>query len=166
MRPALICGIVFSLSACGGDAETLVESMECASGLEWAGGDDGNELMHPGRDCIGCHDDRGGPLLAFGGTVYGEAGEDDECAGLDGVIVTITDANQDDYVVTTNEAGNFYLRRSEAPNLTFPIFASIDKDGTVNRMFTPIEEGSCNTCHGKSGSGGASGRIISIPLTP
>jgi len=72
------------------------------TGLLACGGhdDEGDERMSPGQNCQACH---GFPIA---GTVYATATADSG-AGLAGVTVEITDANQTVHSYTTNSAGTF-----------------------------------------------------------
>lgn len=78
--------------ACGEVSEQVTPSANCISGRKWTAGDVGHPEMHPGRNCVGCHIDNDGPPLALGGTVYAVPGQDDDCYGVEGVVVQITAA--------------------------------------------------------------------------
>ncbi|MEZ4446807.1 MAG: hypothetical protein R3B72_47450 [Polyangiaceae bacterium] len=150
--------------ACGGEGEegegalTDVSTDVCGSGLQWTGGDEESPLMHPGLDCIGCHADRGeGPSYEAAGTVYGAFGEADDCAGLEGVLVEITDANGTLHSATTNRAGNFFI---EDASIATPITAKVTRAGNSLEMVDPVPSANCPTCHTSSGANGASGRIV------
>ena len=147
----------------GGEHGELVAQVpgdECVSGLRWVGGDEESPRMHPGGDCIGCHASRGeGPRYLVAGTVFEQLGEPDDCFGIDGVTVEITDAEGRTWSLATNDAGNFFLPAGEGP-LALPYRAAVVVDGARTEMATPQSEGSCATCHTAGGAGGAAGRII------
>lgn len=133
---------------------------ECVSGRKWVGGDEESTRMHPGGDCIGCHERSGeGPRYLVAGTVFEQLGEADDCFGLDGVTVEITDADGKEWTLTTNDAGNFYLPQSQGP-LAMPYRAAVVMDGVRTEMATAQSEGSCATCHSATGAQGAPGRVI------
>src|SRR5207237_7232 len=62
----------------------------CTSGKQGTTSDNGN--MDPGRACLACHQQRGGPRFAVGGTAYPTAHEPDQCVGIGGLNVVITDS--------------------------------------------------------------------------
>lgn len=153
---------VVGLAGCGDGSENLktVSTSVCASGKRWEGGDQGSEFMHPGRDCIKCHTERGeGRDFVLAGTVQQTLTEADECAGVEGVQVEITDANKKTYTLTTNASGNFFLERGKASGFTFPFTARVTNQGRVNEMTTAQSTGQCASCHTPEGLNDAPGRI-------
>lgn len=137
-----------------------VSADECASGLRWVGGDEESPRMHPGGDCIGCHQDEGeGPDYLVAGTVHSLLGEADGCFGVEGAEVEITDADGRVWSLPTNEAGNFYLSANDGP-LSPPYRAAVLMDGQRMEMAAPVSEGSCATCHTAQGLSGAPGRVV------
>jgi hypothetical protein len=108
--------------------------------------------MDPGRDCMGCHS------FAAAGTVYAGFNEPTNCAGVEGLTITITDANGTSWQLTSNAAGNFHL--GNAP-IVFPITASVSDGVNTRAMSTPQYSAACNSCHTESGSNGAPGRVVS-----
>jgi hypothetical protein len=131
----------------------------CTSNVHWTRGDRGSALMHPGGECVSCHDVNNGPAIAFGGTLYPTAHEPDDCNGVGGAQVAVTDAAGHVFTVTANSAGNFYLRPTST--LTFPITAKVTTtNGMVREMTTPQDNGDCNSCHTEAGSDLAPGRIM------
>jgi hypothetical protein len=118
--------------------------------------------MTPGRACIACHSGPvgdEGPRFLFLGTVYPTAHEPDDCNGVGGVQIEITDANGVVQTVTARSSGNFYAAGDPA-DLRFPITARVLRGTKVLPMVTPITTGDCNTCHTQEGKEGAPGRII------
>ena len=154
-----------SLAACmtasgddgGGGADSTPDS-RCASGLRWTGGNSESPLMHPGGDCIGCHSSGEGPRFLVAGTVSASLDEPADCFGVEGAVVTITDANGTSIDATSNAAGNFYI--SARQNLAMPIHASVQLGGHVNAMGAAQSTGACASCHTATGTGGAPGRIL------
>lgn len=166
--------LLLPLAACtgGGDDEggeggeggsgTPVDPAECASGMKWTGGDSESPLMHPGGDCIGCHASGEGPTFAVAGTVYDSSNEPLDCFGVAGATVEITDAANQVFTLTTNDAGNFFLRARDA-DVAMPIHAVVKYNGNEHAMSAAQSTGACNTCHTEQGANGAPGRIL-IPL--
>lgn len=147
-------------AACAGEDEDeeggTVASDLCASGLRWAGGNAESPQMHPGLDCIGCHTSgREGPRFSIAGTVHATLDEPDDCLGVPGVVVTITDAADQTVTLTTNHAGNFYTSQA----LTLPIRAHLAFDGREATMQASQSTGACASCHAP-GSPSAPGRIV------
>jgi hypothetical protein len=137
-----------------------VSTSECASGRKWVGGDEESPLMHPGRDCDGCHaDEDEGPRFHVGGTVYSQIREPDDCLGVEGVTVEITDAMMREFSLVSNEAGNFYLEVEEA-QVEFPISVRAIRADRSIAMTAMQTTGRCATCHTQMGANMAPGRII------
>jgi hypothetical protein len=128
----------------------------CTSGKTWTRNNHGSSSMHPGVACINCHETRG-PRFTFAGTVFPTAHEPDDCNGLSGVTVTVTDANGRTVTATSNSAGNFDSNRS----LTPPLHVTVSKGGKTRAMSGAVSNGDCNTCHTESGAQEAPGRIMS-----
>ena len=152
-------------TACAGEGDDdddegggrTVASDLCASGLRWAGGNQESPQMHPGRECIGCHTSGGeGPHFTLAGTVYANLEEPDDCLGVPGVVVTITDAVDHTVTLTSNQAGNFYTSQT----LTMPIRAQLAFDGREAMMQASQSTGACASCHTATGSAAAPGRIV------
>ena len=144
----------------GGGHVAEVSTDECSSGRKWVGGDEESSLMHPGGDCVGCHTREGeGPRYLAAGTIYAAVDEADDCFGVAGATVEITDAEGAVWSLTTNDAGNFWIDRDEGP-LAFPFRAKVVLDGTEIAMVTPQSEGSCASCHTQTGANQAVGRIF------
>ncbi|MBJ6764688.1 hypothetical protein JGU66_28300 [Myxococcaceae bacterium JPH2] len=137
-----------------------MSTAECASGLKWTGGDSGSSEMHPGGDCIQCHSQKSdAPRFVVAGTVHAAAHEANDCAGVEGAQVVITDAKQKAYTLQTNAAGNFYLRAGDAQDFAFPFTARVTHGSVERAMSTPQNTGACGSCHTVAGTQGAPGRI-------
>jgi hypothetical protein len=151
----LVTGATFA-AGCGGDTQSVSASV-CASGTKWSGGDHGSELMHPGRDCIACHEQEGrGPRFTLAGTVHAQQHEADDCFGVSGVTVQVTDANQKVVLtLTTNEAGNFFTEAAVAKPYKIQVLGS----GKSNAMAAAQTSGECASCHTQEGANGAPGRV-------
>jgi Fe-S cluster biogenesis protein NfuA len=155
-RSWLVLGLI--LAGCTGEEEETgaVPSELCASGWRWAGGNEESPLMHPGGNCIGCHSTGEGPRFGIAGTVHAAFDEPDDCFGVPGVAVTVTDATGLELQLMTNDAGNFFSGHT----LTMPIRARLAFDGRERTMtFTP-QTGACASCHTATGANSAPGRIV------
>jgi hypothetical protein len=167
----LLATIVF---ACNDELTQEVPEDVCMSmgpnysvrpGTQWIGGRRASPEMYPGRDCVGCHLDNDGPELMFGGTVYPyeqrlDFGRNatrtpptgDDCFGLEGVTVTVTGGDGQEYVTTTNAAGNFFLE-GKASDLKKPysVQISYQPDFQDPPNAPPMGEqpfyGGCGRCH-------------------
>jgi hypothetical protein len=147
-----------------------VDAATCYSGLRWTGGESPSAEMHPGSDCVGCHRETDAPPLIAAGTLYAIGGGRvpeplEDCFGLEGVAVTITDAEGREYSTVTNRAGNFYFEGEES-DFALPYAASIrwDLEGRemVTHMFSTPSYGGCARCH-NSGLGPVGSRLYEPP---
>jgi hypothetical protein len=138
--------------------DTADPNDDCVSDMYWMSGNMGSQFMHPGRDCLACHQNFNEvPGLVLAGTVYENLHEVDECDGVEGVTVTITDFNGVVFQTTTNAAGNFGLFE---PSLVPPYTARLDWQGRTRMMAAEQTPTSCNSCHSLSGAEQAPGRIL------
>jgi hypothetical protein len=97
--------------------------------------------MRPGENCKGCHD------FTLAGTVFPSTqaqGSD----GIDGVTVTVVDANQKTLTLTSNSAGNFYTKNAVA----WPAAITLSL-GSRTATMPAAPNGACATCHTTSGQG-------------
>jgi cytochrome c553 len=166
MRYSIYSVVFLLVFACGSEdgedeEEVVINEVAtdvCASGQQWAGGDEESPLMHPGRECIGCHQDRGeGADLVVAGTVYSESGQSNDCFGAQGVTVEVTDSTGEVFTMTSNEAGNFMLETSSGAEPPFTV--RVTSGGQELAMGSEISTGACNSCHTETGANGAPGRI-------
>lgn len=131
----------------------------CTSGRRWTGGDDGSELMHPGRACIACHtrsDDDDAPRFRIAGTVYPTGHEPNDCFGATSAVVEVTNANGGVLTLPINSAGNFFTTLA----VPFPIRVAVLANGKRRSMGASPPVGDCNSCHTQDGANGAPGRIV------
>ena len=156
------------LIGCGGEGgagggeeqgESLAQAVDpsvCESGWRWAGGDEESASMHPGRDCIDCHQAAGeGPSYAAAGTVYASLDAADDCFGVAGALVEIVDGDGTLHSATSNEAGSFHF----GGPIATPYTARVTFDGVVNDMLSPQTDLNCARCHTAGGVDGAPGRV-------
>jgi hypothetical protein len=134
----------------------------CTSQTTWNGGTNGSSNMEPGRACITCHIQEGGPSFNVGGTVYPTGHEPDDCNGsaAGGAVVTVTDSKGvSASFVASSTSGNFH----GSAQLTFPITARVTFNGKTRAMSTAVPTGDCNSCHTQNGASSAPGRITLPP---
>jgi hypothetical protein len=113
--------------------------------------------MNPGRACITCHTQEGGPSFTIAGTVYPTAHEPNNCNGSPGgLTVVVTDANQQVVNISVNSVGNF----STKTILTPPLQVKVVGAGKERAMAGTLTAGDCNSCHTETGANGAPGRIM------
>lgn len=147
--------------ACNDELVEDVPKDVCYSEKRWIGDKRGSPEMYPGRDCVGCHIDNDGPPLAIGGTLYPfvfqnpaefaqvQSGED--CFGVEGIVLTIEDAEGQLFQVETNRAGNFFVEGDPddfAKPFTVSLPPGTNAEGVPSpQMFTQPSYGGCAKCH-------------------
>jgi hypothetical protein len=140
-----------------GCASGLPDPSECATNEVWTGGDEESALMHPGGDCIGCHDEEGeGPRYAVAGTVMGAYDDPTDCYGIEGTTIRLTDADGQIHETTSNRAGNFFFD----DDIPIPYAAEVELDGAIRTMVAEQTDGNCASCHTEVGDNAAPGRIM------
>lgn len=141
----------------GGSAGSTAMDTTCSTGERWTGGDRESPMMHPGRDCVACHSQRGeATSLNLAGTVFDVQNEKDDCFGVADVTIEITGADGQVTSLTSNDAGNF----SRHVQVAMPYTAKLVYEGRERVMATPQSSLSCNSCHGAVGTNNAPGRIL------
>ncbi len=130
---------------------------QCLSGTAWVGGNSESSRMHPGLDCLACHATNGVDEVTLAGTVYDGANELDDCYGVEGVTIQITDSTNKVTELTSNAAGNFLLLDA---SITPPYTAKLLYEGRERAMVSMQTETSCNSCHTEMGANAAPGRIL------
>lgn len=149
----------------GGDAGNPYDTpTTCTSGTYWTNGDTGSADMHPGVACRNCHVLLGKASskgFDIAGTVYPSAHEPDDCNGVSGVTVIITDANNVDHPFPVNGVGNFYhLDSFGFAKIAVPYHAKVVRNGMTRAMTAAQTDGNCNNCHTETGANNAPGRIM------
>ena len=117
-----------------------------------------SEYHRPGEPCALCHSKRGPADSEFvlAGTVFW--GADNYDRRVDKAYVRILDAAKAKKCYVTNCNGNFYVKKADFSDITFPILVSVERttnpgkgDETtlsLRRMTSHIgREPSCATCH-------------------
>lgn len=117
-----------------------------------------SEYHRPGEPCALCHSTRGPADSQFvlAGTVFW--GADNYDRRVDKAYVRILDAAKAKKCYVTNCNGNFYVKKEDFSDITFPILVSVERttnpgkgDETtlsLRRMTSHIgREASCATCH-------------------
>lgn len=157
--------VVLSVVGCAGT--TPVDTASCSSGQLWTGGSEGGEVdlakeedgsatMNPGEACIACHATGEGPTFTVAGTVMGALGDIDDCVGVEGVTVTLTDANGDVTTLTSNGTGNFFT----SDPIVMPYTVTLSADGRTTAMSAAQSDGDCASCHTEAGENAAPGRVV------
>lgn len=116
-------------------------------------------LHRPGQPCTVCHggDGPGSPTFAIAGTAYESR---DSLGPLVGGVVWLVDEQGRSYGMSTNEAGNFWAGENDF-TLSFPLFASVELEGEVVDMVTPIFRArSCAECHVDPPGPGSLGHVF------
>jgi hypothetical protein len=98
----------------------------------------------------------GGPKYAIAGTAYPSAHEPNDCNGVSGGQIVITDANGQTITLATNSVGNFFYQGT----IALPYHAKVVQNGAERVMASTATSGDCNSCHTPDGTGGAPGRIM------
>ncbi|HKU37813.1 MAG TPA: hypothetical protein VJR89_06695 [Polyangiales bacterium] len=135
----------------------------CASREIWTYEDKDSPLMNPGRSCVQCHADTDdpahAPLYSVAGTVMQAKHDSDDCRGVAGMTVILTDARGEEWTMTANSAGNFWL--DPDAEVAMPYTARVvDAGGRERSKQTPVSDGDCASCHTREGANGAAGRIL------
>jgi hypothetical protein len=117
-----------------------------------------SEYHRPGEPCVLCHSDKGPADSKFvlAGTIFW--GPDNYNARVDNAYVRVLDANKTKRCFVTNCNGNFFVRDTEFPNITFPLLVSVERTVDpaqldsetlqIRRMSGHIgREPSCAICH-------------------
>lgn len=137
-------------------ADPLSAAATCTSKTTWTRGE--NAQMRPGEACIACHATNDGPTFSIAGTVYPSGHEPNDCNGVPSslaAVVVITDAQNKEYRLPVNPAGNFSLEQKIAA----PYRAKVVTGAKERAMVTQQSVGDCNSCHTQTGANGAPGRI-------
>ncbi|MDP2315350.1 MAG: carboxypeptidase-like regulatory domain-containing protein [Pseudomonadota bacterium] len=151
----LLSLLLLAATGCAGPTDGT-DTGACSSGSYWTGGDEESPLMNPGQSCIACHDRGEGPTFTVAGTVMGDYGDVDDCDGVEGVTVRLTDADGAVHEATSNAAGNFYLNDA----IAMPYTVELESDAGVSTMSTAPTTGDCASCHTADGAEGAPGRVV------
>ena len=115
-----------------------------------------------GQPCLICHGGQGPgkPSFSVAGTIYRSR---TDATGLQGAIVTLTDADGATRSFGTNEVGTFYEQASTwAPR--FPLKAKVAYGGATIEMKTLINgDGACGLCHRDPAGPGSVGHVFATP---
>jgi hypothetical protein len=145
---------VVAMSACG---EVPVEDATDANGV--IDTTRPGPLMRPGQDCGRCHSATStgdvGPTWTAAGTIFADP-QADSLAGVEGVLVRLTDSEGRTRETTTNQVGNFWFDAELAP----PLQVELVHNGVVTRMGSPAPSGYCAACHTAVNPLGPPGRVF------
>jgi hypothetical protein len=147
----------------GYDAAEFNTPPVCTSGVTWTGGNTKSVNMQPGSACRTCHVVGGqasGKSMDIAGTVYPTGHEPDDCNGIGGANVIITDVNGTEHSLAVNAVGNFYnMDLFGIAAIPKPYTARVEAGGRTRAMLSAETDGTCNSCHTEQGASGAPGRI-------
>ena len=133
--------------------------LQCSSNKTWSGGD--GTSMRPGDTCINCHTTqkkctKTSCKFAIAGTVYPTAHEPNNCNGVAGSTVVITDANNKTMSLPVNAVGTFTTTTA----LVAPFTVKVINGSKTRVMTAKAPNGDCNSCHTATGTQSAPGRIM------
>ena len=148
--------VLFSVLLACADEGGPVDDPSCSTGVRWSGGGD-SPMMHPGRDCNGCHGKGVARVFDVVGTIYDVPHEKDECFGIPDVTVRLQGADARVLELVTNDAGN--LEREQA-DVASPYTVVLELEGRQLTGVTPHDDLDCAGCHTREGERGAAGRIL------
>jgi len=118
-------------------------------------------LHRPGQPCLVCHGEEGSvdPKFSFAGTLYQKAGL---LEPLHDATVRFIDGSGQQYSVTSNCAGNFYVGASNfVPK--WPVWMKVEYDGlTAEMVSSSTREGSCGACHKDPASPSTVGHVYLV----
>ncbi len=99
----------------------------------------------PGQPCNVCHSAYEGasPAFAVAGTVFLKA-DDGTIGPAAGVNIVISDSAAGLRKACTNTAGNFFVRKDDWVDITFPLTAQAGNRGMTSLIG---RDGSCASCH-------------------
>jgi hypothetical protein len=155
---ALLVVLVLATGAVFASAQANTTAA-CLSGVQWTRGDAESPEMHPGKSCIDCHSKGEGPRFLAAGTVFQALNEPDDCYGVKGVLVQITDSKGQVLAATTNASGNFFFG-GRGMTIAFPIKVKLVSGTKTRVMASEQSSGNCALCHTAKGASGAPGRVI------
>jgi len=130
------------------------------------------EYHRPGQPCVLCHGKYADaePLMSIGGTIYAfpPAKQNEPPLPVKDVKVTLTDSFGESRELTSNCAGNFFIKKDDW-DPAFPLRAEIDypgpgTDGMQRRVQVMVSrisrDGSCAGCHLGPPTQGSPGWVI------
>ena len=169
-RQPLLCGCLviagqLLLAGCQADRryEEVPQSV-CSSGEIWTYSDKDSPLMNPGRSCVKCHaetnDEGHAPFYKVAGTVMQSLHDSDDCRGAPQMTIVLTDANETEWVMVGNSAGNFWLDPTAEVAMPLKTARIIDEHGNERVKQVKVSDGDCASCHTRDGADGAPGRLI------
>jgi hypothetical protein len=129
----------------------------CVLGSAGAGAAIPGPNMAPGAACVSCHKATFAKSLYMAGTVFTGLHEPDNCKGVSGLKVVVTDAQGKQVSFDTNASGNFVT--TSATSFTMPFRVAVVNGTKMRKMVGEVSSGDCNSCHNAAGKNGAPGRI-------
>lgn len=144
---------------CGSLVAVLCSTLVLTSCGSKSEGEEGNEFMKPGENCLSCHGPGGKAAseatFTLAGTIFPSATAQAD-QGLEGVRIDVIDAADQSISLTSNRVGNFFTEQDVA----FPLKSvKVSKDGKEAAMGTKVSQGGCASCHSQPPLNGAPGRL-------
>jgi len=155
--PGVDGGAVIDGSSIDGSATDANFVPTCSSNSFYLGGF--GAFMNPGDNCLACHLANGGPDFATAGTVMGARHDLNDCNGVPGVTVEITDGMNMVTTLVSNTWGNF-VPALEGGTITPPYSVRLIDGVRVTSMPGTRTDPNCMNCHTMAGANGALGRIV------
>ncbi len=127
-----------------------------------------SETHRAGQPCLQCHSTYGEatPELVIGGTVFREDPMSGALLPAPHVRVEVYDSAGDFRVACTKASGNFFIEKSNWPDIKFPLksFVGNNHAGKAARRMQSIigREGSCANCHKLGGKSQNSPGVIVV----
>jgi hypothetical protein len=146
---------IFALLLLGGCNDDPVHASAVAALPAEVAGIAPGELHRAGQPCLTCHGGEGpaSQRLVIGGSVFFGPGTNAAAVGTGGVQVLLEDDSQSRFVVTTNCAGNFFIKPEEWPgHPQFPILVRVVGSAGESIIDVAMQShigrsGSCADCH-------------------
>lgn len=144
----IACAIAAVAASCGSPVH---DDAVAAMGEDPTGQHPG-PLHRGGQSCLVCHGWLGpaNPEFSVAGTVFKAL---DDKTGVGGAEVYLTSADGSTVMLTTNAAGNFYVRKEKyVPK--YPMLVTVKYGSIENRMLSSVgRDGSCGDCHAQDATG-------------
>ena len=143
---ALAAGAGLVAALTGGGCRHDPVPQKAIDGLPPEDAEGPSEFPRPGQPCALCHSSYEGadPEMALGGTIFEQNPATFQLIPVEGVFVTVYDAEGASAKACTNAAGNFYIELDDWPDAKFPLAVQVG-----NRFMRSLigRERSCASCH-------------------
>lgn len=143
---ALAVGAGLAAALTGGGCRHDPVPQKAIDALPPEDADGPSEFHRAGQPCALCHSSYEGadPEMAIGGTIFEQNPATFQLIPVEGVFVTVYDAEGASAKACTNAAGNFYIEMDDWPDAKFPLAVQVG-----NRFMRSLigRERSCASCH-------------------